>query len=237
MSKVFNMVGGGGGATASIFVKGLSETDTVTATNGSKTKTGVWTTKDSVSGWLFDKIKDYGTWTVTATDGEQTATQDVLVDVITEYDIEMLYSKLYLYRDGDECEDVTGGWYIMRRSSNGSVTKNTDNITMSTVSGSNEIGIGTLNAVSLNGFTHLKCKLDEPHENGMLIFIFPLQYSSWNDADQHRDLYKGLGNSYLDSELTFTFDISSVNTITTDRIHVGISGAGSSKIKRIWLER
>ena len=43
MSKVFNMVGGGGGATASIFVKGLSQTDTVTATNGSKTKVGVWT--------------------------------------------------------------------------------------------------------------------------------------------------------------------------------------------------
>ena len=49
MSKVFNMVGGGGGGgggpAASIFVKGLSQTDTVTATNGSKTKTGVWTQK------------------------------------------------------------------------------------------------------------------------------------------------------------------------------------------------
>lgn len=45
MSKVFNMVGGGGGPSASIFVTGLSETDTVTATNGSKTKVGVWTQK------------------------------------------------------------------------------------------------------------------------------------------------------------------------------------------------
>ena len=43
MSKVFNMVGGGGGPAASIFVTGLSETDTVTATNGSKTLTGKWT--------------------------------------------------------------------------------------------------------------------------------------------------------------------------------------------------
>lgn len=111
MSKVFNMVGGGGGPAASIFVTGLSQTDTVTATNGSKTKAGVWTTKDSVSGWLFDKIKDFGTWTVTATDGTDTYTQDVLVDVITEYEIEIT-KKLYLYRDGDECEDVTGGWTV-----------------------------------------------------------------------------------------------------------------------------
>lgn len=36
---------GAGGENASIFVTGLSETDMVTATNGSKTKTGVWTQK------------------------------------------------------------------------------------------------------------------------------------------------------------------------------------------------
>ena len=42
--------------------------------------------------FLIDKIKDYGTWTVTATDGTNTATQDVLVDVITKYEIEMSLS-------------------------------------------------------------------------------------------------------------------------------------------------
>lgn len=47
MSKVFNMVGGGGGPAASIFVTGLSETDTVTATNGSKTLAGKWMQKSN----------------------------------------------------------------------------------------------------------------------------------------------------------------------------------------------
>lgn len=46
----------------------------------------------TIGGFLISKIKDYGTWTVTATDGVQTATQDVLVDVITEYEIEMSLS-------------------------------------------------------------------------------------------------------------------------------------------------
>ena len=36
-------------------------------------------------------IKSYGTWTVTATNGEKTVTQDVLVDAAIEYEIEMGY--------------------------------------------------------------------------------------------------------------------------------------------------
>lgn len=43
-------------------------------------------------GFLIKPIRDLGTWTVTATDGDKTATQDVLVDVITEYEIEMSLS-------------------------------------------------------------------------------------------------------------------------------------------------
>lgn len=54
-------------------------------------------------------ITDLGVWTVTASDGEKTKTQDVLVEVIGLYEIEMDY-RLWLYRRGDECEAVTGGW-------------------------------------------------------------------------------------------------------------------------------
>lgn len=46
--------------------------------------TGVFTAgaevPHTIDGFLIDKIKDYGTWTVTATDGTNTVTQDVLVD-------------------------------------------------------------------------------------------------------------------------------------------------------------
>ena len=57
--------------------------------------TGVFTAgaevSSTVSYWLIDGIRDFGTWTVTATNGTKTATQDVLVDVITEYEITMDY--------------------------------------------------------------------------------------------------------------------------------------------------
>ena len=110
MSIIGNpIMAGGGGPTASIKVMGLSQSDTVTAAMGSKTKTAKWVTDGSY--WLIDGIRDFGTWTVTATNGTKTATQDVLVDVITEYEITMDY-RFYLYNEGDECEDVTGGWSV-----------------------------------------------------------------------------------------------------------------------------
>ena len=46
----------------------------------------------TIGGFLIKPIRNFGTWTVTATDGTKTATQDVLVDVITEYEIEMSLS-------------------------------------------------------------------------------------------------------------------------------------------------
>ena len=47
----------------------------------------------TIDGHMLSPIRDYGTWTVTATDGTKTATQDVLVDVITDYEIEMSLSE------------------------------------------------------------------------------------------------------------------------------------------------
>jgi len=53
------------------------------------------------SGWLFNKLKEYGTYTITATNGTDTVTQDVLVDMATEFDIEMSYIKDRLLTSDD----------------------------------------------------------------------------------------------------------------------------------------
>lgn len=98
---------GGGGETASIFVTGLSGSDIVTATKDGKTVKGVW--NSSESRFEFMGIKSYGMWTVTATNGEQSVYKNVLVDAAVDYEIVIRYS-LYLYDQGDECEEVTGGW-------------------------------------------------------------------------------------------------------------------------------
>ena len=50
------------------------------------------TKQDTIYGHEISKIGDLGMWTVTATDGEQTATQDVLIDVAAEFEIKMSLS-------------------------------------------------------------------------------------------------------------------------------------------------
>ena len=107
---------GGGVSTpsASIFITGLSENDVVTATNYGNTVQGKWDSTENR--FKISPIKFLGLWTVTATNGEQTITQDVLVDAIAEYEIEMGFpvNYLMLYDYGDECEDVVGGYTASR---------------------------------------------------------------------------------------------------------------------------
>ena len=99
---------GAGGETASIFVTGLSEADTVTATNGSKTLTGKW--DSGKNGFLIKPISNFGTWTVTATYASGlTAIKIVEVDTAEEYRILMSfidkYTVLLLHMDDDTFAD------------------------------------------------------------------------------------------------------------------------------------
>lgn len=143
---------------ASIKVTGLSQSDTVTAAMGGKTKMARWVTDGSY--WLIDGIRDLGTWTVTATNGTQTVMQDVLVDAITEYEITMAY-RLYLYNEGDECEDVTGGYSYEKASSNseGGLLKNADNLTYYTNNGGNSYVL-TANEIPFSDYSFLCGEID-----------------------------------------------------------------------------
>lgn len=50
-----------------------------------------------------------GTYTVRGTLGGQTNSVEAVIDVVRQYTVPIYYT-LWLYRAGDECEDVTGGW-------------------------------------------------------------------------------------------------------------------------------
>lgn len=93
--------GAGGGESASIFVTGLSESDTVTAVLNEKTMSCVW--NNAESRFEITGIKKYGMVTVTATNGENITTKNVLVDMALVYEIEMGYEPSYikLFDDGN----------------------------------------------------------------------------------------------------------------------------------------
>ena len=64
-------------------------TNTFFGNDGTGTFTAGPKIPQTIDGFLIDKIKDYGTWTVTATDGTKTATQDVLVDAAEVFTVEV----------------------------------------------------------------------------------------------------------------------------------------------------
>lgn len=92
---------GGGGASASIYVTGLQESDSVTMTTPSGgTVVGVWDEVQGENCFVF-YANEYGLHTITASNGVKTSTEEVLVDALMDYWVEMDYYT-YLYRYGSD---------------------------------------------------------------------------------------------------------------------------------------
>lgn len=90
-------VGGGGSVIAFISVT-YPAGSTCTCTNGVKTLTA-----KNTSGTYVFSISDPGTWTVTATDGTNTESQEIVVSEYTAYFVELSFdsiAKLKTYADG-----------------------------------------------------------------------------------------------------------------------------------------
>ncbi len=126
MSKVFNMVGGGGiSENRAVLVARVPDGSTVTATKGSITLTPkMWVveadpTQDIalfvIAPSLFDSVNP---WTVTATLGADTASDTVIIDNNKEYVLELSYA-IELWNNGDNSA-VSGGWQFGARSGSSS---------------------------------------------------------------------------------------------------------------------
>lgn len=119
MSLVFNMVGGGGGKlkdTDAVLVVTVPTGSTVTATKGGTTLTPTMWVKAadntldcaifSIPASQFDSTTP---WTITATDGTNTASDTVLITTNKEYEVTLSFV-LFIYNVGDQCSSTTGGW-------------------------------------------------------------------------------------------------------------------------------
>lgn len=191
----------------------------------------------TIDGFLIKPIRDFGTWTVTATNGEKTDTQDVMVDVITEYVIEMSY-KLWLFRDGDECEDVTGGWSATGYTRDsytvyaGSISDGALVVSLNSVDGSTECIIGTNNPIDFSSYS--KCYVD----------YLVTENNEWNPS-----LKASSGKNFESTKLfavygptvftanerkTLEIDISNVNA--SGYLQLFITMVTTAKFYKIWLE-
>ena len=92
---LFNtIICGNGGETVTIFVTGLSETDTVTVTKDGRTYNGKWISSENI--WSFTKLKGIGTYTVTATNGTDTVSTQVTIELEGQSkSVELQFAKIY----------------------------------------------------------------------------------------------------------------------------------------------
>ena len=78
---------------------------TCTCSDGTTTLTA----RDTSGKALFN-VPSAGTWTVSCTDGSSTVSKSVTITATGQVESVELSYRLYLYKNGDEFNDVTGGW-------------------------------------------------------------------------------------------------------------------------------
>ena len=115
---------------------------------------------------------EYGTWTVTAALGSDTASKTVAVSTNRKYDVELSYYD-YFYNLGDTCDAVTGG-YIQLQSGDISAAEasallayNTDNVEIGPSSNtSRHTGIATDSMIDLTNYSTLFVDYTSDGEEG-----------------------------------------------------------------------
>ena len=208
MSLTFNMVGGGGSGAAglpAIYAK-YPAGSVCTCTNGKKT----FTAKGSTGYWLFAGLS-VGTWTVTAKNGTKTTSKTVSITTEHQNINVTLAFELWLYKSGDKCVAVTGGWEsvgVQYTQNYASKAPNiTNNTTYETVAFSdntewcsgvyktkNKIDLTEYNTLELSGWS----KLEETQYSGAYIAVLPNIGTYWSGHPKVKLRTDASGSNTLD---------------------------------------
>lgn len=101
------------------------------------------------------KSSNYGSWTITATSGENVRTETITVNEVKQYDCILGYD-LYLYKNGNKCINASGDYVFRFGNYNGYVGYVTwDSDRVSITSTGNGVGLYTNNAIDFAPYTVL----------------------------------------------------------------------------------
>ena len=195
-----------------------------------------------------------GTYTVRGT-LDKVQTKEVVIDTVGQYEVTIDY-KLWLYREGNECTAVTGGYAIKDYSNYVTLTKNSDHLLLqATASNANAFTVAyfaTTGKIPLDGYSVLKVRYDRyvsVNYSNPSINVYIALYSDLSkpsDVWEHGtrldrlSIHSGAGQSASDTDRIMELDISTLTNsvyLTVD-MTPGYYGSGTVwyKIKDIWLE-
>lgn len=161
MAEAFIVRRGGGGKLFSIIAVTYPEGSICTCTNGTKTLKA----KDTSGKALFN-IPSAGTWTVTVRteDGSSTANKTVVITEAGQLETVYISYGLWLFKDGKQYTDLTGGWedgtgYVYEANTKTPVNYNTSiNINSNT---NTDAIAKTVNKIDLTDIASIKFILTE----------------------------------------------------------------------------
>lgn len=202
-----NDIHGGGDAYAAISVTYPAGSVCTCSQTGQDTLTA----EDTSGAWLF-VVPVGGTWRV---ESQDTTTGDhayIDVYIATEYQVEsveLLY-RLYLYRNGNQCVEVTGGWAIY----NSQAVLNDDNIYCKQ-NGSGAYNYGnahTSNMIDLTDFSTLNFKIRASNVQNSENYRCVVGASTQTNV-KHNDTTKYVGYVVIPNntdEHILTIDVSAI---------------------------
>lgn len=163
-------------------------------------------------------IVKLGVYTVNGTSGSTTTSQDVLIDLVTQYSIELNYTQpLWLYYNGNEYTSVTGGFVgrPMTIASNGfgakspTITKNSTSVTVKVSTGGS--AYTTKNLIDVSPYSSLVFSGSANDNNNgnynsywKQVIVLSSSASYWRGQPYSRDVPQG-------SSTDLVFDISDLS--------------------------
>ena len=135
-------------------------------------------------------------------------------------------NKWYLYKDGDQYTDLTGGW--VKQSGTASITFGDNMITIDSKTSTNQPKgkVHTTNSLNLSGFTSLKANITIKQYNATV---------SSASAGVHNSSGKDLASTSTKSDAIVSVDISSIESLS--EIHPFFyENAAKANLLQMWLE-
>lgn len=135
-------------------------------------------------------------------------------------------NKWYLYKDGDQYTDLTGGW--VKQSGTASITFGDNMITIDSKTSTNQPKgrVHTTKSLNLSGFTSLKANITIKQYNATV---------SSASAGAHNSSGKDLASTSTKSDAIVSVDISSIESLS--EIHPFFyENAAKANLLQMWLE-
>lgn len=175
----------------------------------------------------------------------EVAEEDKMSDLIGKVDLLGNYDdgKLWLYKEGDECSSVTGGWikgHVYNTTSTTNFVKNADNITL-TSSSNTRVTCLTSNLINVKGYSKLNVEVMVTSKGTSCIRVAVSTNKNTNCENTSGDIAKSATwqeNMTLNSRKVISLDISNANT----SCYIGIANQSNSgtlkfNIFNVWLEK